>query len=131
MVYTFADSLDLDDFLAFVADFKRRMFVTGDLNGCVSKSHADDLAQLVDSFDCKPYQKKMEHEILQQAIELPVGERCLRVLAKNKKDKNSTVRNYYQFKHLNQREKNIFNAIAASINMCAFEELRYILNQFS
>lgn len=96
------------------------------MNGCVTRRQASFVARIIDNMRAKPYKKRLENEVVERALELPLGERCLLVSVKNKENRNVYVRNYYQIGILDTPEKRkIINVIEPFLGEAAFEELRY------
>ncbi|ODM96157.1 Nardilysin [Orchesella cincta] len=122
---SFLQSYSIEDFTEFIQDFKSEMYVRCDLDGCVSRSQAGKVAQVLDILNFKPYPRKFGNLALNRALQLPLGERCLLVANKTKENQTSLVFNYYQIgEDLDTQTHLMLHIMFTTMENMIFEELR-------
>ncbi|CAL8110161.1 unnamed protein product [Orchesella dallaii] len=122
---SFLENYTIQDFTEFLQDFRNEMYVRCDLDGCVSKSQASKVAQVLDMLKFKPYLRNFGSLALNRALQLPLGERCLLVAAKAKENRTSLVFNYYQIGGVLGAQKELMlHIMFTSMENMIFEELR-------
>lgn len=90
----------------------------------MSKRHASEFAAYLDQAKFNPCSKK-SLEIPDRILQLPMGERCIVVSAKNEDDATSVVINYYQIGHqLDHEQREMLRVLVALMNEDIFAELR-------
>lgn len=119
-----SDTLKVEDFLLFLEDFQSRLCINADLTGCVMESQAQEFSDCLDALPIVPYRRKKEYFVYGRAIQLPVGERCLPIVAKNQECRTVAVYNYYQTGD-NEDDHEILVSIFNYLSNQAFEVLRY------
>lgn len=121
------EKVNFQDFMSFVSGFKSKMFVQAMMMGCLAKTQATQAAEIIQGMDYREI-PEMFHVPESRAMQLPLGERCIRVKSRNLLDQNSRVVNHYQFGNLSKEENELIPKIVHLLSTPAFVQLRNMEN---